>query len=666
MRIIKIFTPVILIIFIFFVFLHNLSQSVYGGDVGDLVTAAFVGGVAHPPGYPLFTLLGFFLARFPFFPTPAFAVGMISVLAGALGIFFFYQTSKLIIKNTYISVIVSLTLAFSYFYWLYSEMAEVFILNTFFQILLLYLAIKITTKKTSSLVPLVFFIAGLSLTNHQTIILIFPSLFILSVPLLLDAIRRKVISTRLIFLSLSAFIIGLCVYAYVFIASAHNPVVNWDTVHDIPSFLYLFLRKDYGTFSAGIFAIPSLSQRLVIIKTYLVQILTQLTIPVIVIALVGFLYALKKQKLLAISLLLGFLISGPLFIGYAGFPLTGNFYFGVNERFFLLSTIFIFYFFAFGLSYLVAIFKKLSHVPVELFLAVFLVVPGMLFFYNFPKTDLSHVFIGDTYAKDLLISLPKNAIVFLGGDTIIFNVWYAHYVLGIRPDVRVLNINGNVGSPYFSILEKNYFRMHPHTTKSEIQKGILAGLPKDGSVFSVDGFKVPGGSWIPYGLTLQLVDSSHIPSHTAYTAEQEYIWSHMHIPIFSNKSLAEKNVTIADIPNSYANAMLLIGNYYLSRYKDNKEALKWYQQSRTVSPTYEKTYSSLGVYYLTIQQQCSAARDNFTKALALNPIDPLNYFLLYATYTGCLHDNYAANTVKARFEKQFQTSFTKALAKIKD
>ena len=47
-----------LILAVFGVYLSTLYPSVPGGDSGELIVAADQLGVAHPPGYPLFTLLG--------------------------------------------------------------------------------------------------------------------------------------------------------------------------------------------------------------------------------------------------------------------------------------------------------------------------------------------------------------------------------------------------------------------------------------------------------------------------------------------------------------------------------------------------------------------------------------------------------------------------------
>src|ERR1041384_389046 len=39
-------------------YLRTLCPTVYLGDAGEISTAIATGGVVHPPGYPLFSLLG--------------------------------------------------------------------------------------------------------------------------------------------------------------------------------------------------------------------------------------------------------------------------------------------------------------------------------------------------------------------------------------------------------------------------------------------------------------------------------------------------------------------------------------------------------------------------------------------------------------------------------
>ena len=126
----------------FFVYVHNLSPSVYGGDSGDLLSAAITKGVPHPSGYPLFTILGILFLKFPINATPAWKVGLVSALFSSLTVITAYLLVYQLVKNRYYSIICSLTLAFIYPFWLYSEIVEVFTLHSFFILFLLLLRLR--------------------------------------------------------------------------------------------------------------------------------------------------------------------------------------------------------------------------------------------------------------------------------------------------------------------------------------------------------------------------------------------------------------------------------------------------------------------------------------------------------------------------------------------
>src|SRR6266540_3842542 len=65
------------------IYLRTLCPTVYLGDSGDICTAIATGGVPHPPGYPLFGLLGrLALALIPQ-GEPAFRIGCVVAPAAA-------------------------------------------------------------------------------------------------------------------------------------------------------------------------------------------------------------------------------------------------------------------------------------------------------------------------------------------------------------------------------------------------------------------------------------------------------------------------------------------------------------------------------------------------------------------------------------------------------
>src|SRR5689334_1915754 len=63
-------------------YLRTLCPTVYLGDVGEITTAVTTGGVVHPPGYPVFSLLARLFLWLPF-GEPAFRIGCLVAAAGA-------------------------------------------------------------------------------------------------------------------------------------------------------------------------------------------------------------------------------------------------------------------------------------------------------------------------------------------------------------------------------------------------------------------------------------------------------------------------------------------------------------------------------------------------------------------------------------------------------
>lgn len=68
----------------FAVYLATLAPGITLKDSGELATAAYHFGVPHPPGYPLWTLLGWFWTRLFPFGNIAWRLGVFSALASAL------------------------------------------------------------------------------------------------------------------------------------------------------------------------------------------------------------------------------------------------------------------------------------------------------------------------------------------------------------------------------------------------------------------------------------------------------------------------------------------------------------------------------------------------------------------------------------------------------
>ncbi len=187
------------------VYLFSLGPSIGLEDAGELVVAADVMGVPHPPGYPLWTLLSWGFCRlfawvtWQGYPNPAWAVAFASAVMGALatGLTALLitrsgrdvlaattnATPTTIARASWLSgVTASLTFAFSPVMWSQAVIPEVYALGAFFLAMVLLLTYRWMQRPRRATLVWLGFMFGLGLTNYQVLLLAgLPIAFILAV-----------------------------------------------------------------------------------------------------------------------------------------------------------------------------------------------------------------------------------------------------------------------------------------------------------------------------------------------------------------------------------------------------------------------------------------------------------------------------------------------------
>ncbi|VTJ60777.1 transmembrane protein 260 isoform X5 [Marmota monax] len=233
------------------VFTLTLPASVPGGDSGELITAAHELGVAHPPGYPLFTLVAkLAITLFPF-GSVAYRVNLLCGLFGAVAASLLFFTVFRLSGSYAGGILAAGVFSFSRLTWQWSITAEVFSLNNLFVGLLMALTVHFeeaaTAKERSKIAKIGAFCCGLSLCNQHTIVL-----YVLCIIpwILFRLLKEKELSLGFLLNLSLCFSAGLLPYIYLPISSYLNHARwTWGDQTTLRGFLTHFLREEYGTFS---------------------------------------------------------------------------------------------------------------------------------------------------------------------------------------------------------------------------------------------------------------------------------------------------------------------------------------------------------------------------------------------------------------------------------
>ncbi len=291
------------------VYLRTMAPTASFWDCGEFIACSYILGVPHPPGTPLFILIGRVFTLFPLFGEIAARVNFLSVLSSALAVWLCFllivklvgywerrndgdpsRESLWIRVGKYVGGVAgSLFLAFSVTFWSNAVEAEVYGASMFLMFLILYLGLlwmdRRGTSKGDRLLILIAYLGLLSTGIHMTIFLIMPAIFLLVVLVdrgkLLDwrfwitglvlALVMHSVTPFLIFMGtwlflsfimmqfsskrkawalvFSVMLVGMVGYStqlYIPIRSSLNPAIDENDPSDWQSFKAFLERKQYG------------------------------------------------------------------------------------------------------------------------------------------------------------------------------------------------------------------------------------------------------------------------------------------------------------------------------------------------------------------------------------------------------------------------------------
>jgi hypothetical protein len=203
------------------------------------------GGIAHAPGYPLFTVLCRFIHTLG--PDPFLSQQVLSMLALVVAGVALHKTFELEVGArrpgfAAASAITIASLGASYLLRLFSILPEVFVLNVGLFAVLILTVTRFYHAPSPSKLGAVFFVYGLGACHHHTLAFTLPACLYL-----VGARIRKLSWPKSGGFAALGFAAGCLPLLYLCRAPGFADSTYY-RVHDFQSLLFVLLRKGYGTF----------------------------------------------------------------------------------------------------------------------------------------------------------------------------------------------------------------------------------------------------------------------------------------------------------------------------------------------------------------------------------------------------------------------------------
>jgi hypothetical protein len=381
------------------------------GDSAEVVTAAAVFGVPHPPGYSLYVALGHAAIRLG--GDPAWTMHLTSAIFHAAAVALVAYAVGLLTGSAAAMAVSAVTLLLSRSFLLGSLYAEVFPLNDLFFAWLLAAALSRSRAPPDHGVARLFGIAallGTALAHHQMMLLGLPALALLLRGPVLRAVAAR--PSRIALLT-AGMIPPLAIsFALLPWAAASDPLISWGDVHDLESLAHLVTRADYGGLwraSRGS-AEGQLLERLDVFFAGLGRSLGAFGLAM---AAIGAWWALARSRIHGAALLLAFAVSGPVFAAMNAVDIHSEARVAFFERFTTMCHVPLGMLIGCGASWVEQ--RLSSYAPRRMvrgalaFIAALPLVPHL-------RIDCHEDRLGLAYAHDLVRSTPDGSLLLLTGD----------------------------------------------------------------------------------------------------------------------------------------------------------------------------------------------------------------------------------------------------------
>jgi tetratricopeptide (TPR) repeat protein len=582
---------------VFILYVYTLFPTIAAyRDSGEMVTVSKLLSIAHPPGYPLYILLSNIFIKILPMGNYAYRLNIFSALISSFCAVIVYRLLKKMFfdsceKNFFKEVIVyfiTLIFAINYLQWYLSLVSEMYTLNIFFVVLIIYLSYIILIEKKLNFSYLLFFIFSFALTNRLDIILIFPFIFFV----FLEILKNSKFKFKTLSFIIFTIFLGLSVYLYLIIRSSTVPIINWNDPSKLKNFFSSLTRKTHGS-TLDLLSTNYLPGENFVsgIDLYFKYLMSNYTVVGIVIILFGIIFLYLQNKTFFFSTTVSWITSCIWFIYKANLPPNPH-AMAILEAHFLLPNVFMFIFFVYGIKYF--FYKKLAYT--KFLTLVFLCIT---IFYNlifsFYKLNKRENYFAYDYTKNLLHCVQKNSLVVVREDVQLFSLWYETLVCKNRDDIIFIG-QGLSGSRWYKDVyrQKNFYlmRIDKDNVENFIKENVMLGY-KIYFTYDVD---IDFGNLKEYvvepnGLCLEV-----LPKNENKENYSQFLFDE--IMFYRNDYVydLEKDFFSSDLIEDYAKSRHNFGNYLMMKNYDTR-AIEEFKKSMMLNIDYPVNYFYIAYIY---------------------------------------------------------------------
>ncbi len=248
----------------FIVYLKTMAPTASFWDCGEFITVSQILGIPHPPGYPLYAIVGrVTIMLLPFFKEIAFRVNLLSPFFSALTIAIVYLlTVKLIVvwkgepKDKLDEMMIHLAgasaalfLAFCPTWWDNSIETEVYGIAMFMMSLTVWLALRwrdqIGKVGNRKMLLLIVYLFTLGIAGHMSTLLAAGPIFLFI--LLVD--WRAMVDWKFLGWAAALVFAGITINYYLLLRANLDPALNMCNPRNWDSLMYVLQRKQYEPFN---------------------------------------------------------------------------------------------------------------------------------------------------------------------------------------------------------------------------------------------------------------------------------------------------------------------------------------------------------------------------------------------------------------------------------